>query len=106
MQGPAGWSEIHALYRGILDRIPRTATRVELEPIATDLTLLADEILTLLESHVKPSISSANESQTERHIQNSNPNPLPELEPGFQESRGRRPSLKRNPRDLHNRDFL
>jgi replication initiation protein RepC len=68
LQGKAGacGSEIHALYRGILDRIPRTATRVELEPIA-DLTLLADEILTLLESHVKPSISSANESQTERH---------------------------------------
>ena len=87
-QGPSDWSEIHGLYRGILDRIPRTATRDELEPIAADLTLLADEILILLESHVKSSISSANESQTERHIQNSNPNPLPELEPGFQESRG------------------
>jgi replication initiation protein RepC len=87
-QGPSDWSEIHGLYRGILDRIPRTATRVELEPIAADLTLLADEILILLESHVKSSISSANESQSERHIQNSNPNPLPELEPGFQESRG------------------
>ena len=87
-QGPSDWSEIHGLYRGILDRIPRTATRVELEPIAADLTLLADEILILLESHVKASISSANEFQSERHIQNSNPNPLPELEPSFQESRG------------------
>ena len=75
-QGPSDWSEIHGLYRGILDRIPRTATREELEPIAADLTLLADEILILLESHVKSSNSSANESQTERHIQNSNPNPL------------------------------
>ena len=87
-QGPSDWSEIHGLYRGILDRIPRTATRVELEPIAADLTRLADEILILLESHVKSSILSANESQSERHIQNSNPNPLPELEPGFQESPG------------------
>ena len=87
-QGPTDWPEVHGLYRGILDRIPRTATRGELEPIAADLTLLADEILILLESHVKSSISSANESQTERHIQNSNPNPLPELEPGFQESPG------------------
>ena len=86
-QGPSDWSEIHRLYRGILDRVPRTATREELEPIAADLTLLADEILTLLESHAKTSISSTNESQTERHIQNSNPNPLPELEPRFQESR-------------------
>ena len=87
-QGPSDWPEIHGLYRSILDRIPRTATREELEPIAADLTLLADEILILLESHVKSSISSANESQSERHIQNSNPNPLPELEPGFQESQG------------------
>ena len=87
-QGPSDWSEIHGLYRGILDRIPRTAAREELEPIAEELTLLADEILTLLESHVKSSNSSANESQTERHIQNSNPNPLIDLEPGFQESQG------------------
>ncbi len=86
-QGPSDWSEIRRLYRGILDRVPRTATREELEPIAADLTLLADEILTLLESHAKTSISSTNESQTERHIQNSNPNTLPELEPRSQESR-------------------
>ncbi len=86
-QGPSDWSEIRRLYRGILDRVPRTATREELEPIAADLTLLADEILTLLESHAKTSISSTNESQTERHIQNSNPNTLPEVEPRFQESR-------------------
>jgi replication initiation protein RepC len=87
-QGPSDWPEVHRLYRGILERIPRTATREELEPIAADLTLLADEILTLLENHVKSSNSSANESQTERHIQNSNPNDLTALEPGFQESRG------------------
>src|SRR5208283_4379255 len=87
-QGPSDWPEIHGLFRSILARLPRTATREELEPIANDLTLLADEILILLESHVKSSISSANESQNERHIQNSNPNHLPDLEPGFQESPG------------------
>ena len=54
-QGPSDWAEVHALYRGILERIPRTATREELEPIAEELTLLADEILSLLESHVKTS---------------------------------------------------
>src|SRR5271165_5324920 len=85
-QGLSDWPEIHGLFRSILARLPRTATREELEPIANDLTLLADEILILLESHVRPSNSSANESQNERHIQNSNPNPLPDLEPGFQES--------------------
>ena len=90
-QGPSDWAEIHALYRGLLERIPRTAAREELEPIAADLTLLADEILTLLESHVKSSISSANESQTERHIHNSNPNPPIDLEPASQEGTGAKP---------------
>jgi replication initiation protein RepC len=87
-QGPSDWSEIHGLYRGILGRVPRTARREELAPIAEELTLLADEILNLLETHVKSSNSNANESQTERHIQNSNPNRLIDLEPGFRESPG------------------
>jgi replication initiation protein RepC len=96
-QGPPDWSEVHALYRGIVARIPRTATREELEPIAEELTLLADEILNLLEDHVKSSNSSANESQTERHIQNSNPDSSIDLEPGFRESRGPKSELQLEP---------
>ena len=87
-QGPADWAEVHRLYRSILERLPRSAVREELEPIAEELTLLADEILSLLESHIKLQKTSASESQTERHIQNSNPNSPIDLEPGFQESRG------------------
>jgi replication initiation protein RepC len=96
-QGPPDWSEVHALYRGIVARIRRTATREELEPIAEELTLLADEILNLLEDHVKSSNSSANESQTERHIQNSNPDSSIDLEPGFRESRGPKSELQLEP---------
>ena len=49
--------------------------------------MLADEILTLLETHVNSSNSNANESSSERHKQNSNPTSPTELEPGFQKSR-------------------
>src|SRR5271169_2484644 len=49
--GPSDWSEVHAIYRGIVDRVPRTATRLELEPIADELSMLADEVLYLLEDH-------------------------------------------------------
>jgi replication initiation protein RepC len=87
-QGPADWTEIHGLYREIMARIPRTATRAELEPIAEELSLLADEVLILLESHVKTQNLSVNESQTERHIQNSNPDSPIELEPGFPKKQG------------------
>ena len=72
-QGPADWAEIHQIYRGIMARIPRSATRLALEPIAEELSLLADEILNLLETHIKTQNMSGNESQNERHIQNSNP---------------------------------
>src|ERR1700722_947801 len=86
-QGPADWAELHGLYRDIVARIPRTASLAELEPIAEELSLLADEILSLLETHIKSSNPSANESHSERHKQNSNPNPLTESEPASQKSR-------------------
>ena len=87
-QGPTDWAEVHRLYRSILERLPRSATRQELEPIAEELTLLAEEILSRLESHVNSQKTSANESQTECHKHNSNPNSPAELEPGFRESQG------------------
>ncbi len=86
-QGPADWSAVHDLFRGIVARIPRTAAREELEPIADELAMLSTEVLNLLESHITSQNISANESQTERHIQNSKPNPPIDLEPCLQEGR-------------------
>ncbi len=85
-QGPSDWAGVHELFRGIVSRIPRTATRCELEPIAEELTLMADEVLSLLETHVKTKEKIANESQTERHIQNSNPNNLVVFESPYEET--------------------
>jgi replication initiation protein RepC len=96
-QGPSDWSEIHELFRGILERIPRTATRHELEPIADGLTTLAGEVLSLLEDHAKTKNMAGNESQTGHHIQNSNPNHLPELEPASQEGPGAKPEPQPGP---------
>lgn len=93
-QGPSDWVEMHALFRSIVERIPRTATRQALEPIADELSMLADEILSLLENHVKQSNLSANESHSERHKQNSNPDSLPDSEPDLQEGRGAVPEAK------------
>ncbi len=80
-EGPATWADMHALFRGIVGRLPRTASQVELAPLADELSLLADEVLNILESHTETQNISANESQTERHKQNSNPDTLIELEP-------------------------
>ena len=84
--GVSDWSDIHGFYRALVDRIPRTATRDELEPLAEELSRLADHVLSLLETHVKTKKMSANESQIERHIQNSNTKDLIALEPVCQES--------------------
>jgi replication initiation protein RepC len=96
-QGPADWQEVHAAFRSIVDQIPRTATRQELEPIADELSQLADDVLNLLETHIKSTNPSANESHTERHIQNSNTDPLIDLEPSLQEARAARAEPKSQP---------
>ncbi|HEV2575468.1 MAG TPA: plasmid replication protein RepC [Beijerinckiaceae bacterium] len=89
-QGLADWAEVHAGFRSIVEGIPRTATRIQLEAAAEELSQLADDVLNLLESHVKTHDMSANESRSERHIQNSKPDPLIDLEPGFRVSRAAR----------------
>ncbi len=96
-RGVTDWQGIHALYRGLLDRIPRSAARPQIEPIADELSMLADEVLMLLEEHVKTKIISVNESQIERHKQNSTPNDFTDSEPASRESRGVRPGLKTEP---------
>ena len=37
-QGPANWQAVHAPFGAIVDQIPRTATRKQLEPIADELS--------------------------------------------------------------------
>ncbi|MCK1718188.1 plasmid replication protein RepC [Bradyrhizobium sp. 141] len=86
-QGPADWQVVHAAFRVIVDQIPRTATRQELEPIADELSQLADDVLNLLEAHIKSKNPSANESHSERHIQNSKPDNPIDLEPVLREDR-------------------
>ena len=89
-QGPASWQEVHTLFRALVEGISRTAGLEELEVAADALSSLADEILNLLEIQIKLTNMSANESQNERHKQNSNPNPPIELEPSLREGRAAR----------------
>jgi replication initiation protein RepC len=97
----ADWEAIHGLYRSIVTRIPRTADRLTLEPLVEELALLADEIASALENHVKTQKMDANESLNGHHIQNSKPDLPTELEPAFHGSQGRasepQPELTRPP---------
>jgi replication initiation protein RepC len=86
-QGPASWEELHALFRGLVEGVSRTASREELEAAADALSVFADDILNLLGNQIKTTNTSANESHNERHKQTSNPNSPIELEPRLREGR-------------------
>jgi replication initiation protein RepC len=89
-QGPASWPELHAAFRGLVEGVSRTARREELESVADALSVFAGDVLNLLEIQAKETNTSANESLSERHIQNSNPNSPIELEPSLREGRAAR----------------
>jgi replication initiation protein RepC len=94
----ADWPGIHSLYAGLASRIPRNGVRSELEPIAAELTDLADEIQNILESHVETRKSISNDPQFEQHKQNSKTNTPTEFEPSLQEGWGGRPQPDRQAR--------
>lgn len=89
----ADWQRLHMEYREIAAKIPRTASRIELTPIAAELGSLAQEVRNALETHVKTEKTSANESHFERHIQNSNTHPH-EFEPGLEKDPGAKAVIK------------
>ncbi|WP_448954779.1 plasmid replication protein RepC [Labrys neptuniae] len=74
------WLDLHTRYCDIADTISRTATLDQLELIAGQLSVLADEILSRLELQIKIEKVSAIESSNERHIQNSDPESLSDSE--------------------------
>jgi len=80
---PGNWGGVHLEYQAIVGRLPRTAPRQVLEAIAAELDDLWTQIRDVLESFVKSQNLNANESQAERHIQNSNTESKTESERGL-----------------------
>lgn len=80
---PGNWGSVHIEYQAIIGRLPRTAPRQVLEAVAAELDDLWTQIRDVLESFVKSQNLNANESQIERHIQNSNSETKIESESGL-----------------------
>ena len=80
---PGNWGTVHLEYQTIVGRLPRTAPRQVLEAVATELDDLWTQIRDVLETFVKTQNMNANESQFERHIQNSNTESKTESESGL-----------------------
>ncbi|GHA39035.1 replication initiation protein [Devosia pacifica] len=80
---PGNWGTVHLEYQAIIGRLPRTAPRQVLEAIAAELDDLWTQIRDVLESFVKTQNMDANESRSDRHIQNSNTESKNESESRF-----------------------
>lgn len=88
-EGAAGdWEMIAAMFREIVARIPRAAGIDHFSAALDEMSLLREEIVNRLEIQTKTSKMDANESQIERHIQNSNPESIPVFEPASETKQG------------------
>ena len=85
---PGDWERMSMLFRDLVLRIPRVAGAEELAALLDEMALMREEAVNLLEKHIKIKKIDANESQTERHKQNSNPDSTSEFEPSFETKQG------------------
>jgi replication initiation protein RepC len=83
---PGDWQGLHGQYLALVGRLKRSSNLADLEAIAADLEGFSAEILKHLELFTNSTDSSANESHSERHKQNSKPDPR-ESEPAFEKDR-------------------
>ncbi|MCZ7497281.1 replication initiation protein RepC [Agrobacterium tumefaciens] len=82
------WHGIEAMYVRMISFLPRNPTRLEIEAVLEDITMLRTEILNTLEMQQETQKTDGNASQNGRHIQNSNPESCYEFEPSSGKEQG------------------
>lgn len=88
-EGAGGdWKTIELMLSSILDRLPRYPSRMEVEAILYELTLLREEVVNRLDLQPITKNMDGNDIQNGCHIQNSNPESINELEPCSREKQG------------------
>jgi replication initiation protein RepC len=91
------WQAVEAMYVAAVGRIPRVPTLQTVEPVLEEMQMLHDEIINRLESRENTKNKTANDDLIERHIQNSKPENLNELEHSSESE------LREEPSDLSKR---
>ncbi|MGO8059951.1 plasmid replication protein RepC [Rhizobium johnstonii] len=82
------WQGLHREFRDLIEGLPRSPTTGQLELLLDELMALRTDVLNRLESRVKSEKGRGNADYIERHIQNSNPESISELEPSFETKQG------------------
>lgn len=97
----AGWegilSNVMPHMQAVLARLPRVAMAIQLEDALDELELLREDVINRLELQIKTQKQGGNPGQAERHIQNSKPDSISELEPGFETKQGANPAIRSAP---------
>ncbi|MBY5350886.1 plasmid replication protein RepC [Rhizobium leguminosarum] len=97
-EGAAGdWAAIENHFLSVVAQIPRSPTRADLEHVLTEMEMLRDEIVSVLETQVKSEKTDTNDVGFERHIQNSNTDSSNELEPSSGKEQGAKSSQADRP---------
>ena len=94
---PGDWGQAEAYYIEIAARIPRRPTLADLTTLSDDMSLLQEEVVRMLENHVKSTKSDGNDIAFGCHIQNSNTESCNELEPCFEMKQGEKPEAITKP---------
>ncbi|WP_024849722.1 plasmid replication protein RepC [Aminobacter sp. J41] len=79
---PGNWGRVTLAYQEIISRLPRLASLEILAEVTDELHQLWSNIREALESFANSQIPDVNESHSGAHIQNSNPDSIPESENG------------------------
>ncbi len=82
------WQAIENAYVSLIARLPKNPTTAELMGILGEMEMLKGDILKLLEFNDNSGEDSTNDAHAERHIQNSKPESITELEPSSEKERG------------------
>ena len=88
---PGDWATTHLHYSALLAALPRKPAAVELTAALGQLEALREELANQLEMQINSRNLSGNALQSERHIQNSNPDSTPEFEPAKEKGRRKIP---------------
>lgn len=79
------WEAIEEMYVSIISALPRSPNRQQVEIVLEDMALLREEIINRLELQLKSEKTDSNDGHNGRHIQNSKPESIHDLEPRSEE---------------------
>ncbi|MBX5146808.1 plasmid replication protein RepC [Rhizobium lentis] len=92
------WTEMQKHFNLVIASLPRRPSVAEMENLLEDLEGFRALVVKTLETKTKTGKTDANDSQNGRHIHNSNPHLVSELEPSFETKQGAKPAEEPQPR--------